>query len=189
MKHLCAISQTVARRIATAVIMAVVAGSAVTSHAGDEGDRPEAETQPSVKKDVIVGRPTTVPAATSQPAPTSRPAIPIRQPLGGGRPKPLSTGPGTVSYLFASVLVILILGGIAVVVVRKVLPRLNITPTRHIRVIETAYISPKKVLHLVEIGSQAFLVAGNRDSVTAITQVAHPENGGDAAADAEGPEK
>ena len=115
------------------------------------------------------------------PAATTKPAIATKRPLvGSDRVKPLSTGPGTISYLFASVFVILLLGGIAIVVVRKVLPRLNITPARHIRVVETAYISPKKVLHLVEIGPQAFLLAGNRDSVTAVVEVAHLETHGSA---------
>ena len=73
--------------------------------------------------------------------------------------------------LVASILVILVLGAIGMVVVRRVLPAMKIRPGGSIKVVETAYLTPRKVLHLVSVGSQTFLVGGNRDGVTVITEV------------------
>ncbi len=76
-----------------------------------------------------------------------------------------------LSKLLASIVVILLLGGIGFVVVRKVLPVMKIRTGGRITVVETAYLTSRKVLHLVSVGSQTFLVGGNRDGVTVITEV------------------
>ena len=43
--------------------------------------------------------------------------------------------------------------------------------TRHIRLVETRYIAPKKSLILVEVGGEYFLLANSEDRLTFINQV------------------
>ncbi|KKL51429.1 hypothetical protein LCGC14_2295610, partial [marine sediment metagenome] len=84
---------------------------------------------------------------------TSRPAI-----LG-------QTGADAREMLFRMlgyVVVILVLGGIGLVVVKKVLPRIAPRAGKRIVVLETVYLGPRKSLHLLEVGSRRFLIAGSR---------------------------
>ena len=79
--------------------------------------------------------------------------------------------------MLAYTLIILLLGGVGLFLVRKVLPRIASRAGKSVSVIETVYLGPKKALHLLQVGTQRFLVAGTRDQVALLGEVttAFPE--------------
>ncbi len=81
--------------------------------------------------------------------------------------------PGRLLWqMLAYVLVILVLGAAAIVVVRKVLPRLRAATGKRISVLETVYLSPRQTVHLLQVGKQRFLVAGTRERISMLAEVA-----------------
>jgi len=126
----------------------------------------------------------TVPAgAATQPAPaapTTRPTTAPAPPGGPGTFDPGRDDPfagrtadtsGLMYRMLAYTLIILVLGVIALLVVKKVLPRITASAGKRISVLETAYLGPRKTLHLLQVGSQRFLVAGSRDRITLLGEV------------------
>jgi flagellar biogenesis protein FliO len=73
--------------------------------------------------------------------------------------------------MLAAVIVILVLGGLAMVVVRKLLPRIAPRSGKQMAVLETVYLGPRKALHLVRVGQQKFLLAGSREGLTVLAEV------------------
>jgi len=70
-----------------------------------------------------------------------------------------------------SVLLVIVFGIVAVYVSRKLLPRIANLPGKKIRVIETAYIAPRKGLHLIQIGDKRLLIASTNDTITMLADV------------------
>lgn len=144
-----------------------------------------------VKTDVADKPVTTQPAAT-QPATTQPATQPATQPIdtqsvkstskdapswydaddGGGV---LSDGrtASTLWRMMAYILVILVVGAVGIVLVRKIGPKLGAVggKGREISVIETIYLAPRKTLHLVQVGGRRFLLAGSRESTTMLSEV------------------
>ncbi|HSV98618.1 MAG TPA: flagellar biosynthetic protein FliO [Sedimentisphaerales bacterium] len=58
------------------------------------------------------------------------------------------------------------LGGLALYLSKRVLPRAINPPGREIRIIETTYLGPRKALHLVEVGPRRLLLASTADTIT-----------------------
>ena len=73
--------------------------------------------------------------------------------------------------MMLSVGLVLGLGGAALYVSRRVLPRVTHAPGKEIHILETAYLGPRKALHLVEVGGQRLLIASTSDHVTMLTTV------------------
>ena len=63
----------------------------------------------------------------------------------------------------AAVLVILVLGGAAIFIVKRVLPRFGISQGRRINVLETVYLGSRKSLHLVQVADRTLLVGDTRE--------------------------
>jgi len=81
--------------------------------------------------------------------------------------------PGRLLWqMLAYVLVILVLGAAAIIVVRKVLPRLRAATGKRISVLETVYLSPRQTVHLLQVGKQRFLVAGTRERISMLAELA-----------------
>ena len=79
----------------------------------------------------------------------------------------LSFGSGELFLkMMLSVGLVLGLGGAALYVSRRVLPRVTHAPGKEIHLLETAYLGPRKALHLVEVGGQRLLIASTSDHVT-----------------------
>lgn len=132
---------------------------------------------------VAVGSAQTAPAtpATTQPAaeaatmpasaPASAPAVLGRSDSGTGlgRAEPRSVW----LQLLASMLVVAILGGIAWVVVRKVLPRVGVGPAagRRVKVGESLYVGPRRRVLLLEVGRRSLLVADTPAGLTFLADV------------------
>jgi flagellar biogenesis protein FliO len=84
----------------------------------------------------------------------------------------LSLGNGELFLkMMLSVGLVLGLGGAALYVSRRVLPRVTHAPGKEIHVLETACLGPRKALHLVEVGGQRLLIASTSDHVTMLTTV------------------
>ncbi len=62
-----------------------------------------------------------------------------------------------------AVLVILVLGGAAIFVVKRLLPRLGVSHGRRINVLETVYLGTRKSLHLVQVADRTLLVGDTRE--------------------------
>jgi flagellar biogenesis protein FliO len=84
----------------------------------------------------------------------------------------LSLGNGELFLrMMLSVGLVIGLGAAALYLSRKVLPRVAHAPGKEIRILETAYLGPRKALHLVEVGSQRLLIASTNDRVTMLAPV------------------
>jgi flagellar biogenesis protein FliO len=87
-----------------------------------------------------------------------------------------SNGVGTKELFFKTmmaVLVVIALGTGAVYTSKKLLPRITNLPAKEIRIIETAHLGPRKMLHLVGIGSQRLLVGSTNESITMLADVTY----------------
>jgi flagellar biogenesis protein FliO len=73
--------------------------------------------------------------------------------------------------MMLSVGLVLGLGVAALYLSKKVLPKVTQAPGKEIHVLETAYLGPRKTLHLVEVGGRRLLIAGTNDRVTMLTNV------------------
>jgi len=93
---------------------------------------------------------------------------------------------GALYRMLAYTVVILLLGGTGLFVVKKVLPKIASRPGKSVSVLETVYLGPKKTLHLLQVGSQRFLVAGSRDQISLLGEVTSAFGEADAPARAGG---
>jgi flagellar biosynthetic protein FliO len=73
--------------------------------------------------------------------------------------------------MMLSIVLVIGLGGAALYLSRKVLPRVANAPGKEIHVLETACLGPRKALHLVEVGGQRLLIASTNDNVTMLAHV------------------
>jgi flagellar biogenesis protein FliO len=70
-----------------------------------------------------------------------------------------------------SVALVLVLGVLALYVSKTVLPKVTKSPSKEIHVLETAYLGPRKALHLVEVNGQRLLVGSTNENITTLTHV------------------
>jgi len=73
--------------------------------------------------------------------------------------------------MMLSVGLVIGLGIAALYLSKKVLPRVTNAPGKEIHVLETAYLGPRKALHLVEVANQRLLIASTHENVTMLTHV------------------
>jgi len=99
--------------------------------------------------------------------PTSSPAIFSGAPSGDSSPDVT----GLMWHMLAAALVVLAIGFVAFFVVRKLLPRIGRASGRRISVLETAYLGPRKAVHLLQVGSLKLLVASSPDGVVRLDDV------------------
>ena len=85
--------------------------------------------------------------------------------------------------MLLSVLLVAGMGVAAVYVLKKVLPRISNLPGKQIRVVETAYIAPRKGIHLIQIGARRLLIASTNETITMLSDVT--DSAGDFAAELE----
>jgi len=117
-------------------------------------------------------------AGSSMPLPTGKEKEPGDSPLNWGDPNNAPSLTGTT--LYASLLVIIV-GGVALVVIKRVLPRLagrglggsfvGSKNQKQMRVLETTHLGPRKALHLVEVSGRKLLLAGCGDQVKLLADV------------------
>ena len=73
--------------------------------------------------------------------------------------------------MMLSVGLVIGLGAVALYLSKRALPRVVPPGGKEIHILETAYLGPRKALHLVEVGSQRLLIASTSDSVTMLAPV------------------
>ena len=73
--------------------------------------------------------------------------------------------------LMLSVVLVGVLGAAAIYASRKLLPRITNLRGKKIRVVETAYLGPRKAVHIVQIGNQQFLIGSTNENVTKLADV------------------
>lgn len=80
-------------------------------------------------------------------------------------------GTGLFARMMLCIILVAGLGGGMLYVSKKVLPKVAGAPGKEIRIRETAYLGPRKALHLVEIGNHKLLIGSTNDSITALADV------------------
>jgi flagellar biogenesis protein FliO len=86
---------------------------------------------------------------------------------------------GALWQMFASMLVILALGGVAILIIKKVLPKLGPIAAKggvlsrggHLRVIETVRLGPQRQVHLLEVDGRRYLVGHTATNITLLAEV------------------
>lgn len=119
-------------------------------------------------------QPASRPAATTQSAPVDRAFSnrPLRTGRGGGLPTLSdSDRPNVLGRMLAYAVVILVLGTAAVFVTKRYLPRVRSASGRGIRMVNSVYLGPRKQVHVLQVGSQRFLVASCRDNVSLVSEL------------------
>jgi len=115
-------------------------------------------------------------ATTTAPATAPAPTIVVPElPFPPANKAAEASEPGYLSRTLAAVMVVLFIGGVAILVIKKVLPRLAVSPgslgKRQVKVLETTYIGPRKALHLVQVGQKKFLLSAAAEHVTLLADV------------------
>jgi len=65
----------------------------------------------------------------------------------------------------------MVIGGLALFVLKKLLPRIRCAPHKRISVLETAYLGSRKAVHLLQVGSVKLLVASSPEGVVRLDDV------------------
>jgi len=76
-----------------------------------------------------------------------------------------------VAQSLGAVFLILLLGALAILVVKRLLPRIGVTQGRRIRVLETVYLGPRRSLHMVRIGDRILLIGGAHDGLSLLSDL------------------
>jgi flagellar biogenesis protein FliO len=145
------------------LLAAVVTASLAMPAAAAPGQSRPASGESGASRPARLGRGASRPAA-SRPAGSTRPGTPLDIQAG-------QSGRGLAYKMIAYTLLILVLGGVALVVSRRWLPKLTRSTGKSISVLETVYLGPRKSLHLLQVGSQRFLVAGSRENLSMLGEV------------------
>ncbi len=68
-------------------------------------------------------------------------------------------------------LIIVVLGVAAVLVIKKLLPRIQRSAGKNLSIVETAYISPRSSVHLLRVGTKKYLISRSGDGVSLLAEV------------------
>jgi flagellar biosynthetic protein FliO len=83
-----------------------------------------------------------------------------------------SLGTGEMFFkMMLSIVLVVVLGAAAIYISKKFLPRITNLPGKKIRIIETAHIGPRKMVHLVKIGNQRLLIGSTNENITKLADV------------------
>lgn len=87
-------------------------------------------------------------------------------------PSNLALGNGELFFkMMLSVVLVGVLGVAALYISRRVLPRVTHASGKEIRILETAYLGPRKAIHLVEVSHQKLLIGSTNDSIAMLTHI------------------
>lgn len=175
-------SSTPATNPATAPAATSPATSPATVPAGQSSTAPAGTTDGATESAGTAGNPaTTAPAAApSTPRPPSHWDDKVgKSPLPDGASG--DTG-GVMVRMLATVMVVLVLGGIALVVSRRLLPRLGrglpAGQRKQLRVLESASLGPRRTVHIVQVGNRRLLVGSGEHQVSMLADVSEATGGG-----------
>jgi len=80
------------------------------------------------------------------------------------------------STLITSIFFIVVLGGIALYLSKKFMPKLRPTSGQDISIRETIHLGPNKTMHLVEVGKKKFLVGSTSENISMLADVTETLN-------------
>jgi flagellar biogenesis protein FliO len=98
-------------------------------------------------------------------------------------PQNSSTGEA-MRTLMISIVVLIVIGTAAIYATKKWLPKIGLAKGKNIAVIESVQLAPNRAVHLVQVGSQRFLLGSSNESVRMLADVTlalTDESGKDAA--------
>jgi flagellar biogenesis protein FliO len=80
---------------------------------------------------------------------------------------------GVIWQMLALAVIILVLGGLALLVVRRLLPRMGrpVGKAKSIRLLETTHLGQRKAVHLLQVGTKRILVGDSPTSLTLLSEV------------------
>jgi len=104
------------------------------------------------------------PAGNTSPAPANTPNFYVTQPDN-------LSGRELFYKMMVSVILIVILGGAAMYVSKKFLPRIVSQSGKNIHILETTYIGPRKTVHLLKVGEKKLLIGSTSDSIAILADV------------------
>ena len=78
---------------------------------------------------------------------------------------------GTLQTMIVYSMIILVLGVGAVLVVKKLLPRIQRSAGKNLSIIETAYISPRSSVHLLRVGTKKYLISRSGEGISLLAEV------------------
>ncbi len=137
-------------------------GIAFTAVALAAGDIQAEPTQKTFAQSVL--------APQTQPAHT-QPALGKSDSLSGlGTSEAMSK----IHMMLAWVLIILVIGVVALVIVKKLLPRIGKPASGQLSVSQTIYLGPKQAVHLLKADTQRFLIATSKDGVNLLAELRKP---------------
>ena len=153
--------------------LAAWAGAAAISGAFGETPRSTTAAAPATATAPASAAAPVTPAA---PAPAATPAE-AAAPIGKIEKLPPSLGAKEqdssrlVWESLAAVAVILVLGGVAIVVVRRVMPRIAAARGKQIQLAETFHLGQNRAVHLLHVGSRSLLVGASREGISLVADV------------------
>ena len=94
---------------------------------------------------------------------------------------------GPLLRMLAYLLIILVLGAVGILVVKRLVPRLAPSAGRNVSVLETIHLGPRKSVYLLSVGDRRFLIAGTREKVSMLAEVTNDSAGSSQASPASPP--
>jgi flagellar biogenesis protein FliO len=79
--------------------------------------------------------------------------------------------PGLIGTLMKSILIIIVLGGVAFYLSKKLMPKLRPSSGQDINIRETIHLGPNKTVHLIEVGEKTFLVGSTSENISMLADV------------------
>jgi len=79
-----------------------------------------------------------------------------------------------VSTMIQSVLLIIVLGGIAIYLSKKFMPKIRPTSGHDISIRETIHLGPQKTIQLIEVGDKTYMIGSTSDNITMLADVTEP---------------
>jgi flagellar biosynthetic protein FliO len=73
--------------------------------------------------------------------------------------------------MMLSVILIVILGGAAMYVSKKFLPKIVNQPGKNVHILETTHLGPRKTIHLLKIGERKLLIGSTNENITMLADV------------------
>jgi flagellar protein FliO/FliZ len=107
---------------------------------------------------------------------------------------PLPAAPSSTGILWqtlSSVLVILVLGAVGMVAVKRFLPRLGrpFGGGRTVRVLETVPLGPRRSVHLLQVGGRKILVGDSQNNISMLADITDAYVPGSGGAECHSPEQ
>ena len=76
-----------------------------------------------------------------------------------------------VKTLMTSIVVLIVIGTAAIYAAKKWLPKISGTKGRYIAVMESVQLAPNRAVHIIQVGSQRFLLGSSNESVRMLADV------------------